>query len=694
MEALRYKAFISYSHKQEAWARWLQHALERYRVPSRLVGEDGAFGSIPSRLRPIFRDREDLSSSADLSLRIREELARSETLIVICSPDAAASRWVNEEILHFEKLGRGDRILCLIVDGDPHASGQENCFPKAVLKFADGSRHEPLAADARRYADGKRLAFLKIVAGILGIRLDKLRQRDAQRRHRVIALSVAAGMLLTLTITWLTYSQVTTRAAAEAQRVNTEELLRFMLGDLQRLEPIQGLEQISPDDTEQARFKAELGLDAMSADALITQAQSWRNQGVDLNWEGSIETADEKFRQSRAALIELYQREGSTPRAMFELAQSEYYVGEIHFVNGEIDEALRHWTQYGALARRLVNSEPNNPRYVMELSYSLMNLGALEQQRPAPDASKSLALVQTAVQYNQMALVLDPGNAEYLNSLMNNLAWLADAWVGKCALGKALEARQKAVELGREALSHNPKDAYQRGLLALYLGGLAGVQQDIGLNGPAGAILSEARELLRQLHLAEPNNQNIEWQMLYLEARLARLHMASGATSVALETMERIAPRIEDLAEQESDSSHLRAVEATLFALDHAQLLLLEDPDQGQRKLREATKKMAKLVRLQPGLRSSLKGLAIATFRYWEQFGEIPGDEWSLLSGDFSFDHSAIENCTDANLTARMAVMDGNHEQASDLTRYLLGMGYFDADFVTFCQNYDTCDLR
>ncbi|MGH8034680.1 MAG: toll/interleukin-1 receptor domain-containing protein, partial [Lysobacterales bacterium] len=179
---MHYKAFISYSHQDESWARWLQASLEGYRVPRRLVGNSGQFGEIPARLTPIFRDREDLSSAADLSSQIKRELEASETLIVICSPAAATSRWVSEEIRYFRTLGRDDRILALIVAGDPQSGDPVlNCFPPALVQRLDGQQYEPLAADARRYADGKALSRLKLVAGILGIRLDDLRRRDAQR---------------------------------------------------------------------------------------------------------------------------------------------------------------------------------------------------------------------------------------------------------------------------------------------------------------------------------------------------------------------------------------------------------------------------------------------------------------------------------------------------------------------------------
>ena len=147
MDSPRYKAFISYSHQDEKWARWLQSTLERYRVPGRLVGKTGARGAVPARIRPVFRDREDLSSASDLTAELLTVLERSETMLVICSPAAASSRWVNEEIRQFRKSGREEQIFALIVDGDPAAAdGPDACFPPALVESEDGTRREPLAA--------------------------------------------------------------------------------------------------------------------------------------------------------------------------------------------------------------------------------------------------------------------------------------------------------------------------------------------------------------------------------------------------------------------------------------------------------------------------------------------------------------------------------------------------------------------
>ena len=81
-----------------------------------------ARGEVPKRIAPIFSDRDELPSATDLGSLIKAALADSACQIVICSPQAAKSKWVNEEIFAFKRLGREDRIFCLIVGGEPNAT--------------------------------------------------------------------------------------------------------------------------------------------------------------------------------------------------------------------------------------------------------------------------------------------------------------------------------------------------------------------------------------------------------------------------------------------------------------------------------------------------------------------------------------------------------------------------------------------
>jgi TIR domain-containing protein len=206
-----YWAFISYSQRDTKWAQWLHKQLETYHVPRSLVGRRLGDLTVPHRLVPVFRDRDELPSTGNLGGKIREALAASRSLIVICSPNAATSAWVNEEVRAFKALGRSEQILPLIVDGDPYASDHPErvlleCFP-AALRFAvdaegrvSNQRADPLAADARDGKDGRPNALLKVIAGILGIGFDDLRQRERARqmirRLELIAGSVALVLVL------------------------------------------------------------------------------------------------------------------------------------------------------------------------------------------------------------------------------------------------------------------------------------------------------------------------------------------------------------------------------------------------------------------------------------------------------------------------------------------------------------------
>lgn len=197
----KYRAFLSYSHRDQEAGAALHRALERYRIPRALIGRQARHGPIPAKLRPIFRDRYDLEAGHSLSEQVQQAILESEALIVICSPAAAKSRYVNGEIVAFKMLGRHDRIFPIIVDGEP-GDPERECFPPALLFKVgpDGAvtdeKEEPLAADARSVGDGQELAELKLIAGMLGVDLDELRRREAEdeRRRKRIWAGIAASM--------------------------------------------------------------------------------------------------------------------------------------------------------------------------------------------------------------------------------------------------------------------------------------------------------------------------------------------------------------------------------------------------------------------------------------------------------------------------------------------------------------------
>jgi hypothetical protein len=204
--ALKYRAFISYSHADTAQAKWLHRGLESFRIDGDLVGKETRSGPIPKTLKPVFRDRDDFTAGHTLTEQTLAALDASAALIALCSPSAAKSHYVNEEIRLFKSRHPERPVVPLIVDGKPDDPERE-CFPPA-LKFKVDAKgrigKKPLkllAADAREKGDGKQLALAKIVAGLLDVTSDEVfRRSERERRRKARMRNGVIGVLVFLSV--------------------------------------------------------------------------------------------------------------------------------------------------------------------------------------------------------------------------------------------------------------------------------------------------------------------------------------------------------------------------------------------------------------------------------------------------------------------------------------------------------------
>jgi predicted negative regulator of RcsB-dependent stress response len=229
---LRYRAFLSYSHRDGAITQRLHRRLETYRIPRALERTDGS--TLPARLHPVFRDRDELASAGALSASIQAALDESEALVVVCSPAAAASPWVDAEIAYFRGRHPTRPVLAFVVEGDPGLDPRAHAGRAALpLRLAladpahdDGVLGEPLAADARPEADGFTSAFFKLTAGLLGVRYDDLRRRDQRRRQQRSLILVGAALIVAAVFAWLAWDATRARDAARAAQSVAELELR------------------------------------------------------------------------------------------------------------------------------------------------------------------------------------------------------------------------------------------------------------------------------------------------------------------------------------------------------------------------------------------------------------------------------------------------------------------------------------
>jgi len=479
----KYRAFISYSHKDEKWAAWLHKALETFRVPKYLVGKTTNMGTVPERMGKVFRDREELSSSHSLGTELTQALEDSACQIVICSPNAANSHWTNEEILTYKRLGREDRIFCLIVDGEPGTDTE--CFPPAV-RFqmgADGvlsdEPAEPIAADARPHGDGKQNAKLKLISGILGVGFDALKQREQHRRQRrmyVITAAAIAGMFVTSGLATLA---VLARNEAEVQRAQAEidaetarQTTQFMVGLFEVSDPSESL-----GNSITAREILDKGAERIEtelADQPEIQATLMDTMGTVYTSLGLYEPAVSLVGQALEKRTALYGRRHP------EVVDSLNHLGEVQTLQADYDNAEKNLRE-ALVARRALYGDNN--AVVADTLVDLADVLTLQGE-----FAESEALIRESLAIRR-ALFGDThvDVAESIQALGLNIYDQGD-------LNAAISELRNSVAMRHELHGErHPK-------LAEAIGNLALVLADMGEMQEAESLYREALTMQRELH--------------------------------------------------------------------------------------------------------------------------------------------------------------------------------------------------
>ena len=623
---LRFRAFISYSHQDEIWAQWLHKALETYRVPSRLVGTETAAGLIPRRLLPVFRDRDELASATDLNRKVNEALGQSDNLIVICSPQSARSRWVNEEVLAFKRLGHADRIFCLIVGGEPNATDlpgreAEECFAPALRYTlgADGQptqeRTEPIAADARAGKDGKPNAKLKLIAGMLDVGFDALKQRELQRRNRRMAAITALALIIMAITTTLAITAVIARHDAERRQKQAEDLVNFMLGDLNdKLREVQRLDILdavgdkameyfkslpNSDVTEEAlgqrakaleeigtvrrdqghlaaaieSFQAALAISRRLAEAApdnvarqVAYSRLWAFVGMADWYQGDLESAQQNFERARDVVQNAPARAAHDPDLIFQLTAIDNNIGQVLEARGKLDEAALQYETMLKHCKDLVSGRTAKPVWEAQLGAAHNNLGKVALMRG--DLATAVAEYTADDAIETQLSARDPKNNNQLTNTFTVRAILGRTLALTGEVETAIRNLQEAVGIGTKLRENDPTATDVQENLALYQMQLSRLMRGTGRLPEATVLTTQSLDAFATL--TKRDSTNTAWQREFAEVRAekAAQSLAAGKIEQARTEVKAALEILDPALAKRPDHR------ATLLATANARLLL------------------------------------------------------------------------------------------------------------------------
>jgi eukaryotic-like serine/threonine-protein kinase len=544
----KYFAFISYSHADEKWSRWLHRALETYRAPKRLVGRITAHGPVPGRLTPVFRDRDELTGAADLSSTVTAALEASRHLIVICSPSAARSRWVDEEVRAFKRMGRSNRILTLVVDGEPNAStrpGQESqdCFAPSLrfeLDPDDGLSTravEPIAADLRPGKDGRSNAKLKLIGGLLGVGFDELKQREHRRQQRRLLLITATSLAGVLITGALAITASIARQDAVRNRDSAEDLIGFMLGDFrQHLEPVGRLEVLKIVGDKAMVYFSSLNERDITNESLLRRAEALRQIGDVRLSLGEFEPALAAFQESLNLSRDLSNRSPNNQDWLFALGNAWFWVGYTHWQTGELGAAVAPMTEYFRIAERLVELDAGNREWQLERGYALGNLGGLAFARGGSD--EAIRHYESARNVIEGLLEDAPADVDLQRARIEFHSWLASIRESRGELSSARDLHARTLQLTTELLASRPDDRHiqrEQVLRQVFYGRVLLLMGDLG---EAQRVSSEALNHARALAIVDPENARWQWQLASVMEQECRVLRASRRCTEAVSVAE------------------------------------------------------------------------------------------------------------------------------------------------------------
>ena len=517
--ALKYRAFISYSHADTTWAKWLHRGLESFRIDADLVGRETNSGTIPKTLKPIFRDRDDFTAGHTLTEQTLAALDASAALIALCSPAAAKSHYVNEEIRLFKSRHPKRPVIPLIVDGKP-GDPERECFPPALKFKVDAKGRigkkplELLAADAREEGDGKPLALAKVIAGLLDVTSDEVfRRAERERRRKARVRNGVIGVLAFLSVAAIG------SAAYAWQQLKTNEA--FLYATLQTATGI----------VDDAVAQAErFGVPRSATLSLLTKAEglfdnmamlgkptpelryqkAWMLLQFANNYQavGDTKKWRERALSAQEILTELADEEPDNVNYASELATANGRVGDVLMAQGDLPGALQSYIASLKLATRLASADWSNGGLLRGLAYAVERVGRVQlAQGKLADALKSF---QSRLELATIIARANPTDANSQRDLSLSNNQIGDVMVAEGDSAGALSAYRQGLDIIDRLAKTDPNNAgWQRDLAYSY--------NMIGLVQSTQGHLDEALKSFRDSlaitdRLAKADPSNAGWQ--------------------------------------------------------------------------------------------------------------------------------------------------------------------------------------
>ena len=384
----------------------------------------------------------------------------------------------------------------------------------------------------KRLAPADRPTAVQALRRIEAI-LDAPRRRARRLAAVAVLLVVAgAGLKYTFDLRRERGVAVAARQEAERRRDQAESLIDFMLGDLRtRLSELDRLDVLGAVGDQAMDYYASLGEAELDDEELQRRSTALRQIGQVALAGNNLPSAARAFDEALTLAASSVERDPESEARRLALGESEFYVGNVCYLQRDLDGAVAHFEAYRSAGEELVRRDPSNASYRLELSYGHTNLGAVHQDRGELDLA--LRHIGRSIEIKRALVDSFPDDDGYRESLANGLSWLAVLSLQGGDLEGALSRYEEEMQMRRALGGRRPDDKNGRYLEMVCLGHLGAATRSLGRIKPAIRHFEESIDLGYGLLRHDPDNGEWRRELGYGLEQLGDLQAAEGAAESA-----------------------------------------------------------------------------------------------------------------------------------------------------------------